>query len=363
MNYRKALLRLVFWALGLAAGFGAAGVIFAGHDTLWRIVGTCAATAIGALVLLAASQLIEAEGSWLAGLMAIWLTVIEYLAVVGLIWEFFGQAQERVGMTAFCLAVTAIPAIAFARVIKHPDAWLFSRVGLGASAVVFVLLEIGTLSGSTFSQANWRWHETAIALAGFSMLAALSLLGANANQRPWRWLGVVAAAIGFAMAAHAIAQDLHDPSTLFICVVSVAAVTAHANLLLWCPLKPGQSWLVFGTVGFGILTGALVDLARIVQPWQEEGLGRAAGAAAIIAGCGTLAVLVLARNHWRVNAAKVAAPTAWHDITLICPQCRSKQTVPLGLGTCPECGLQIEVRLQRPPLQVSGEEGAGVSWV
>ena len=42
--YRKVLLRIVFWALGLAACFGAAGVIFAGHDTLWRIVGTCVVT-------------------------------------------------------------------------------------------------------------------------------------------------------------------------------------------------------------------------------------------------------------------------------------------------------------------------------
>ena len=55
MIYRKVLLRIVFWALGLAACFGAVGVIFAGHDTLWRIVGTCAATAAGAFLVLAAS--------------------------------------------------------------------------------------------------------------------------------------------------------------------------------------------------------------------------------------------------------------------------------------------------------------------
>ncbi len=35
---RKVLLRVVFWALGLAAAFGAAGVIFAGRETLWRVV-------------------------------------------------------------------------------------------------------------------------------------------------------------------------------------------------------------------------------------------------------------------------------------------------------------------------------------
>ena len=53
MTVRNVLLRIVFGSLALAAGFGAAGVIFAGHDTLWRIVGTCAATAIGAFLILA----------------------------------------------------------------------------------------------------------------------------------------------------------------------------------------------------------------------------------------------------------------------------------------------------------------------
>ena len=345
MNYRKVLLRIVFWALGLAAGFGAAGVIFAGEETLWRIVGTCAATAIGALVLLAAAQLTEAEESWLAGLMAIWLTVIEYLVALGLIWEMFGQQQERVGMTAFVLAATGIPAISFARVIRHAEAWLFARVGLAACAAVFVLLEIGTLSGGGFGQTSWRWHETGMALAGFSILAALSLLGARVDERPWRWLGVAAAAVGFGLAAYAIALDLHEPSTLFICVVSVAAVVAHATVMLWCPIKPAQRWLAFGTVGFGMATGALIDLARIVQPWQEESLGRAAGATAIIAGCGTLAVLVLARLRWRSAAARRSGKSTWTEIALECPRCGEKQTVPLGCSRCAQCGLQFEVRV------------------
>jgi len=68
--YRKFLLRIVFWALGLAACFGAAGVIFAGHDTLWRIVGTCAATALGAFLVLAASRQLDREATWLPGILA-----------------------------------------------------------------------------------------------------------------------------------------------------------------------------------------------------------------------------------------------------------------------------------------------------
>jgi len=47
MTARRVLLRVVFTSLVLAAGFGAAGVMFASHDTIWRIVGTCAATAVG----------------------------------------------------------------------------------------------------------------------------------------------------------------------------------------------------------------------------------------------------------------------------------------------------------------------------
>src|ERR1017187_6385228 len=75
--YRKVLLRIVFWALGLAACFGAAGVIFAGHDTLWRIVATCAATGAGAFLLLATSRQLERESNWLPGLMAVSLIVAE----------------------------------------------------------------------------------------------------------------------------------------------------------------------------------------------------------------------------------------------------------------------------------------------
>src|ERR1035437_847078 len=95
--YRKVLLRVVFWALGLAACFGAAGVIFAGHDTLWRIVGTCAATAAGAFLMLAASRRLDQETTWLSGVMAVALIVIDYLASLGLIWDLLRSAEGQAG--------------------------------------------------------------------------------------------------------------------------------------------------------------------------------------------------------------------------------------------------------------------------
>jgi hypothetical protein len=130
---RKTLLRVVFWALGLAACFGAAGVIFAGHDTLWRIMGTCAATAIGALLILRITALLECSGTWTAGVMAVVLIVVEYLAALGLIWRLFEGAEDHVGLTMLFLALTGMPAIVFWRIRERPETAVFAWVGLLAS--------------------------------------------------------------------------------------------------------------------------------------------------------------------------------------------------------------------------------------
>jgi hypothetical protein len=158
---------------------------------------------------------------------------------------------------------------------------------------------------------------------------------------------VAAAGAAFSISAYAIILDMHETSAFFVCVVSVAAVVAHANSMAWCPLKPAQRWLLWGTIGAGITTGAFVDLARITSPWQEEMLGRLAGAAAIIAGCGTLALLILASINQRIL--RVLATLAdLREITLTCPRCRARQTIALGSGECAACGLVIQVRVQEP---------------
>jgi hypothetical protein len=345
--YRKVLLRIVFWALGLAACFGAAGVIFAGHDTLWRIVGTCAATAAGAFLVLAASRQLDRETTWLPGVMAISLIVTEYLATLGLIWSLFRSADEAAALTMLFLAATSVPAIGFTGILKRPDGALSARVGLVASVVVFVLLMVGTWGGWLGAVRTERWHSLGLSLAVFAVLAVLCLIGSGTDRRHWRWLGVAAAAAAFSICAYAIILDIHETSAFFVCVVSVAAVVAHANAMAWCPLRPAQRWLLCGTIGAGIATGGFVDWARITSPWQEEMLGRLAGATAIIAGCGTLALLILARINQRI--VPVAATLAdLREIMLTCPRCRSKQTIAIGSGKCGACGLVIQVRVQEP---------------
>ena len=345
--HRKVLLRVVFWALGLAACFGAAGVIFAGHDTLWRVVGTCAATAAGALLMLGASRQLDQETTWLPGVMAAALVVAEYIAALGQIWELFGKAQEPAALTMVFLAATALPAIGCLGLMKRPSSALSARLGLFASAAVYVLLMVGTWGGWLGAVRAERWHSLGLSLAAFAALALLCLIGAGTDRRHWRWLGVAAAGAAFSLSAYAILLDLHETSAIFVCAVSVAAVAAHANALSSCPLKPGQRWLLWGTVGAGLATGGFVDLARITSPWHEEMLGRLAGATAIVAGCGTLALLVLARINQRVGPVATTL-AALREVRLTCPRCRSRETIALGSGKCGACGLLIQVRVQEP---------------
>jgi hypothetical protein len=345
--HRKVLLRVVFWALGLAAGFGAAGVIFAGHDTLWRIVGTCVATAAGAFLMLPASSQLDKEATWLPGVMAVSLVLTEYLGTLALIWNAFGSAADPAALTMLFLVATAVPAIAFVAIVNRPDAALAARVGLLASVVVMVLLMVGTWGGWLRKVPAERWQFLALSLAIFAALAVLGLVGAGRDRRHWRWLGVAAAATAFAISAYAIILDIHESSAFFVCAVSLAAVVAHANVVARCPLKPAQQWLLWGTIAAVIATGGFVDLARITRPWHEEILGRMAGATAIVASCGTLALLILARLHYRILPAAATLATL-QEITLTCPRCQTRQTIAIGSGNCAACGLSIQVRLQEP---------------
>ncbi len=190
-----------------------------------------------------------------------------------------------------------------------------------------------------------RWQSVGLSLAVFAALAVVCLIGSGTDRRHWRWLGVVAAAAAFAISAYAILFNIHEASAAFVCVVSVAAVVAHANAVAHCPLKPAQRWLLWGTIGAGIATGGFVDLARITSPWHEEMLQRLAGAMAIIAGCETLALLVLARLNQRIVPA-CASLADLREITLTCPRCRARQTIAIGSGNCTACGLSIQVRVQ-----------------
>lgn len=87
MSFRSILLRVLFWSLALAAIFGALGILFAAHDTIWRTAATSISTAGAALLLLAALSVMDKPGFRPASLLAITLIVVEYLLTLGAIWD------------------------------------------------------------------------------------------------------------------------------------------------------------------------------------------------------------------------------------------------------------------------------------
>jgi hypothetical protein len=345
---RKALLRVALGALGMAAVFGAAGVLFAGHDTVWRVVGSCVVTGAGALILLGFSRLLESRAESAAGPLGIGLTVIEYLASMGLIWDSFGRNCEKVGISMVALAATGLPFIGLLEARRKREASVSANVGLVLCAADFALFVSGIWAGGPNGSQGLGEHLalTGASLAVLGALALIALVGAGVDRRHWRWGGVVAAVAAFLMSIHEIWFEKHDPSTLFICLLTVAAVVAHANVLLWLPMPAAQLWLVAGTIAAGAATGALVDAAKIIEPVQEELLGRLSGATAIVAGCGTLAIMVLARMQRHSTAARTIPVDALREIALVCPRCRAKVTVPIGEGRCDKCGLVVAVQLR-----------------
>lgn len=347
MTIQKLLLRIVFGSLALAACCGAVAMIFAGHDTLWRIVWTCVATALGAFLLFGSSSVAEREVTRLAGALATALIVAEYLLTLAQIWDVFGSANDQAGFTILALALTGIPAIVCLVMLARPLTTIAARLGLGVCGADLALLLIGAW-GSGWGQPQFddnRWFGISWSLAAFGFLAVVSLVGAGLDRRDWRWAGVAAAGAGVAIATYRIVLAIQAPSSLLVCVTTVAVVVAHANAMMLCPLRPAQRWLLASTIGAAIATGIFVDLASVTRPWQQDMLGRLAGAAAIIAGCGTLALLVLARIN-RSLAPPGTTVSEVHDIALVCPLCGTRQRVPLGAGRCPACSLGIAIRLE-----------------
>lgn len=74
-----------------------------------------------------------------------------------------------------------------------------------------------------------------------------------------------------------------------------------------------------------------------------------AGAAAILASCGSLALIIFARLNRTV--AHVSTGVALAEIThisMICPRCQTRLTAQIGTAECEVCGLRITTTIEQP---------------
>lgn len=352
MNLRRLLLKVMLWSLGVGAVLGAISILLAPYETVWRVVGTCFATALAALLMLGCSILMDKPHSHESGLVGMIAVAIEYFLALVLIWELLDliglrRLDDEVAMT-MALSAPVVPAL---MVLLRARGLALTRitgnVGAVLSSVQLLLLWIAIWTGRVWDF-DEKWYATAGWFALFGVIALTALVGVGTGDgRWWRWIGVAGSIIAFVAAVYGTWADVRGGDTFFASLIVLAAYPAYANFVKLCPLTPGQIWLRVVTLISAAVTAACIVGAVYFQDHpSEEALARVGGAAGIIAGCGTLALLVLARLNRRI--AIKPELTEIKEITIVCPICRKKQTVPLGNSTCTLCGLKLHIQVEEP---------------
>ncbi len=360
MELRRLLLRIMLWSLGFAALTGVGAILLQVGDLTWRVVGTGLVTAAAAGLLMACSKMVDREKTRSAGLLGMCGVITEFVMALLLIWrvivELFGvNVEERVALTmlhvGLCLPVAAalLGKMADART-RH-----LTRVGAVLCAIVLALLLVGVWYPMRWPQYGEDWWESAGAVSIYGLLAVLCLVDAGTSRwREWRWLGVAAAGVAATMWLYDIwIGPGSDPGfVIFVTLTCAAAVIAHASLAALCPLTAGQRWMLWGTVAAAALTAGLVDLAvaddRLLHlGWDETSfLWRGMGASGILAGCGTLALVVLAVLNRQIDYEPGSKEML--SLFLACPRCGKKQNVAIGEASCVACDLRISTRIEEP---------------
>lgn len=367
MPLRKILLRVLLWSLGAAALFGAGGILLAEFEAIWRIAGTAFWTAVCAGLMVLFSLLSDRARTREAGLAGLALVVVEYVLVMLVIWDLgdttrlFGVNWEELFLLeSLFLVPCGLAAVVFLALLRVPIATMACWAGMALCALTFAMLSLGAMRDAFGSGGFGLWehdyYELAGMLAALSPLAIFSLVGAGTgDRRYWRWLGVAAAAAAYAGAAWSIITGARGEEEIFVSIVTVACVVAHANASFCVPVPPGARWLAWATVVAGVATGGAVITSMMMSRAgtydtdpAKQLIVRLASASAVLAGCGTLALLVLSRLTRRSEGPREFSTREIREISLTCPLCGRRQKLPRGGGRCAGCGLVIRISLQEP---------------
>lgn len=352
MNLRTLLLRIMLIALAAAACSGVLAIIVPSTSITWRLAGMGGVAAVCTAAMFSMSRWIDDRAARNAGLFGMALCVLLFVLSVVLIWGdlVHPNLQEFVGLSMLMLAITGIPAIFCVRMIGEPDSKRGGVIGLcGLGLALACLLDACADSAFGIAAHDERLWITGFALFFAAFLTALCLVGwTSPDPRKWRWIGVLGAlaALGMTMYGTWIKSG-GEPVWLAI-AYTLAAATAHAILFLRLPLPEWAWWIRIGTILATIGTGVLICcVVHVDGGWNDTfGFARLATGAGIIAGSGSLAMLVLARFAKRTAAE--LAPKEITSVALTCPRCSRKLTLPIGGGACGGCQLRITVTLANP---------------
>lgn len=341
---RKVILRILLWSLGLAAISGVLAVLTS-SDVITRVMGTGFVTAGTALLMLPVSNAIDRQRTRPVGLCGMACLVVEYVLILALIWELpYPSLFYDLGFTAFVFPTAAVPAIAFLYALFQKGMGLASRVGLLLTGAYFFSLMLGVWLPGRWGRED-EWVETGLTFAVLGLLTPLTLAGfSEQNRRHWRWVGVAAATAASVMMVIHIWVGGPSEEEIFSLFVATSCFVGFANAALLVPLSSGQGWLRTATLLAGAATAVFAEM--IVFELETGFTERLTSAAAILTGCGSVALLVLARLNRSVDFESL--PDEFVNIIVQCPRCRRKGAIDLGGATCSACGLRIEVRIEEP---------------
>lgn len=354
MELRRILLRILLLALALAALAGVVGVITAAGDTIWRIVATAVATAIAVAVMLPFSQMMDKHRWRAGGTGGMAWTVIEYLLIVALIWLDYAVTSARgPGLTLLAWTICGLPAVFLLGLAEISEARLASRVGIILAAAMFGMLMIWAWGRDLPWLEREKWWDVAMALGALGALVVANLVHAGTGDgRWWRWLGILAAIGAWLVAEAGIIMDTDSllGRQVLTGLASGAAVLGLANLALLVPLAGMQVWVRRGMLlAAGLCAGAINALVHYDGAvWQTDAWGRVAAGSGIVAGCGSLALLILARINRRVEYRPKEGALPATDMAIVCPHCGKSQKIKLGGAACRACGLRIQINIEEP---------------
>ncbi len=358
MPLRSVLFRVLLAALAASAVFGVLAVLTQGSTVVLRVICTCCVTAGACALLIGASLISDGPGGRLAGLLAHLAVGFEYVLALLLTWDIPASLltlsiDEELALTMLTVGLACPVAIAALRFLDAPGARraAFITLGVDATALALYLAAIWLPASLT---PIWRLAETATVLLPYGLLAALTALGRERGlSSAWRYVGYAACAGSAVLWTGGIWTRSGSPAGE-VAVAGLSAASAAlslSNVLLLCALTPRQRWLRGATISAAVITAALFTLVVIRESYFDGGYGfgpveRLTAAGSILAGCGSLAVLVLARLNRRAAPLPVSAELT--TVSLACPRCGLAQSLALGGASCGRCGLRIRMTVEEP---------------
>jgi hypothetical protein len=336
-------------ALALAAAAGVAAVFIDARWVTLRVMWTGMLTAFVSALTLPLAKMTDRRRTRPAGLFGLSWLVLEYLLVVGLIWlerTLPGRMHEELAVTAWVFVLTGVAGILSLLLLPTAAGRWAGRLGLIVTGIATACFLIATWMPGRFWD-NEEWWGTGWSIGGVGLLAAVTLLGLGTTRRGWRWVGIAFGAVGLGLALIEIWGTGLVDEELLCPPLSAALLVAFANAIFLVPLRAGQRWLPWAVLA--VMTGTTIALnVSIVGnlTTSEALVNRICIAGAIVTGCGTMAIALLAIFNRRADVEGSSSVVMLLEI--VCPRCRLSQSAPAGRSTCTGCGLRFDLRVEEP---------------